>query len=363
MDSRNIKLQTSTKKITKTYSSLTSIILHQFYLPFSQISSSRRLAIKNQIVRIVKYIKRKKRINTNKIANCEKKEFQQSEETHSLQLPFESRYRRNTPVNRTLPEHGVETWSADFPILATPPNSSRENTAVIFLVTLAEHANFRPWPGIPQSRENRGHQTDEQETEGAEVEDGIGIANIPPPTFLSVPSIFPRPSFPRPLHPYTRRDIDAFAAISLKKESFVVMLNLDGIDSCNCSMREIIKLRWNEILWKEFGISISAGASFVSAISCTIIYLYACIWEIESLGGKYRTSSLKDIRGKFVRKWSTRSAPSIEFFSSNKMKRIECKQGSKISISYDIVEVFESAGRKQIILTSIENFILSLDRF
>lgn len=151
------------------------------------------------------------------------------------------------------------------------------------------------------------------------------------------------------------------------------MLNLDGIDSCNCSMREIIKLRWNEILWKEFGISISAGASFVSAISCTIIYLYACIWEIESLGGKYRTSSLKDIRGKFVRKWfvrnqivskrSTRSAPSIEFFSSNKMKRIECKQGSKISISYDIVEVFESGGRKQIILTSIENFILSLDRF
>lgn len=146
------------------------------------------------------------------------------------------------------------------------------------------------------------------------------------------------------------------------------MLNLDGIDSCNCSMREIIKLRWNEILWKEFGISISAGASFVSVISCTIIYLYACIWEIESLGGKYRTSSLKDIRGKFVRnqivsKRSTRSAPSIEFFSSNKMKRIECKQGSKISISYDIVEVFESAGRKQIILTSIENFILSLDRF
>lgn len=146
------------------------------------------------------------------------------------------------------------------------------------------------------------------------------------------------------------------------------MLNLDGIDSCNCSMREIIKLRWNEILWKEFGISISAGASFVSAISCTIIYLYACIWEIESLGGKYRTSSLKDIRGKFVRnqivsKRSTRSAPSIEFFSSNKMKRIECKQGSKISISYDIVQVFESVGRKQIILTSIENFILSLDRF
>lgn len=31
--------------------------------------------------------------------------------------------------------------------------------------------------------------------------------------------------------------------------------------------------------------------------------------------------------------------------------------------SYDIVEVFESGGRKQIILTSIENFILSLDRF
>lgn len=146
------------------------------------------------------------------------------------------------------------------------------------------------------------------------------------------------------------------------------MLNLDGIDSCNCSMREIIKLRWNEILWKEFGISISAAASFVSVISCTIIYLYACIWEIELLGGKYRTSSLKDIRGKFVRnqivsKRSTRSAPSIEFFSSNKMKRIECKQGSKISISYDIVQVFESGGRKQIILISIENFILSLDRF
>lgn len=46
----------------------------------------------------------------------------------------------------------------------------------------------------------------------------------------------------------------------------------------------------------------STGASFVSAISCTIIYLYACIWEIESLGGKYRTPSLKDIRGKFVQK-------------------------------------------------------------
>lgn len=69
------------------------------------------------------------------------------------------------------------------------------------------------------------------------------------------------------------------------------------------------------------------------------------------------------IRNQIVSKRSTRSAPSIEFFSSNKMKRIECKQGSKISISYDIVQVFESVGRKQIILTSIENFILSLDRF
>lgn len=46
----------------------------------------------------------------------------------------------------------------------------------------------------------------------------------------------------------------------------------------------------------------STGAFFVSVISCTIIYLYGCIWEIESLEGKYRTSSLKDIRGKFVRK-------------------------------------------------------------
>lgn len=133
MDSRNIKLQTSTKKITKTYSSLTSIILHHFYLPFSQISSSRRLAIKNQIVRIVKYIKRKKRTNTNKIANCEKKEFQQSafsptslrisiSPKHASQPNASRTWRGNVigrlPNSRDTPEQQPREHGRDLPCYA-----------------------------------------------------------------------------------------------------------------------------------------------------------------------------------------------------------------------------------------------------
>lgn len=73
MDSRNIKLQTSTKKITKHIPRSQALSFTSSTFLFPKFLPSRRLAIKNQIVRIVKYIKRKKRTNTNK-SYCELRE-------------------------------------------------------------------------------------------------------------------------------------------------------------------------------------------------------------------------------------------------------------------------------------------------
>lgn len=59
-------------------------------------------------------------------------------------------------------------------------------------------------------------------------------------------------------------------------------------------------------------------------------------------------------------KYEKRTFDRIFFLEQNEANRMQTRIENN---SYDIVEVFESGGRKQIILTSIENFILSLDRF
>lgn len=62
----------------------------------------------------------------------------------------------------------------------------------------------------------------------------------------------------------------------------------------------------------------------------------------------------------FEKKYEKRTFDRIFFLEQNEANRMQTRIENN---SYDIVEVFESGGRKQIILTSIENFILSLDRF
>lgn len=123
----------------------------------------------------------------------------------------------NQPTNRVPPTMAWKaTWSANFRILATPPRRAAERTpAVILLVTRISVLGraFRSHARIAYPRPPNGWTSNKEGGEGNEVEDGIGIANIPPPTLLSIPSIFPRPSFPRPLDPYTRADHRSNAAI------------------------------------------------------------------------------------------------------------------------------------------------------